>query len=78
MFGQDPRRPGLAILRDQKAFGFVIRSPLIECIPARFSSDPFGPWPPSALMGPHTIQIEASAEPGSMGTLKGDRPPSER
>ncbi len=26
------------------------------------------------LDGSGTIQIEASAEPGSMGTLKGDRP----
>lgn len=62
MFGQDPRLPGLAILRNQSPVGFVSRSTLLERFSYRFSHDLFGSKPVSAFMDPRPALLEGSCD----------------
>ncbi len=62
MFGQDPRLPGLAILRNQSPVGFVSRSTLLERFSYRFSHDLFGSKPVSAFMDPRPAILEGSCD----------------
>ena len=62
MFGQDPRLPGLAILRNQSPVGFVSRSTLLERFSYRFSHDLFGSKPVSVFMDPHPAILEGSCD----------------
>ncbi|EQD24516.1 MAG: CBS/GGDEF/EAL protein [Leptospirillum sp. Group IV 'UBA BS'] len=73
MFGQDPRLPGLAILRDQSPVGLASRTTLVERFSYRFSHELFGSKPISAFMDSRPVIIEGTSDIDAIGRkLQGD------
>ncbi|MEC4683930.1 MAG: diguanylate cyclase [Nitrospirota bacterium] len=67
MFGQDPRLPGLAILRDQCPVGLIFRSTLIERFSFRYSHELFGPKPITSFMDPRPVSLDVSTDIDEVG-----------